>query len=80
ARRVGCPWCADFGATLHRPDARPIDRLTASYNYATSPKFRDDGRAAIAFANEMIAAPHSVTDAPAADRRARFAESGGLAL
>ncbi|EFD48959.1 transposase, partial [Mycobacterium tuberculosis T17] len=62
ARSIGCSWCVDFGAMLQRLDGLDVDRLTDIDNYATSSKFSDDERAAIAYAEAMTADPHSVTD------------------
>ncbi len=53
ARTVGCSWCVDFGAMLMRLDNLDVDRLTSIADYATSPAFDDDERAAIAYADAM---------------------------
>ena len=80
ARTVGCSWCVDFGAMLQRLDGLDIDRLKDIDNYATSPRFTDDERAAIAYADAMTADPHTVTDEQVADLRARFGEDGVIEL
>jgi AhpD family alkylhydroperoxidase len=80
ARTVGCSWCVDFGAMLQRLDGLDIDRLKEIDNYATSPHFTDDERAAIAYADAMTADPHTVTDEQVADLRARFGENGVIEL
>ncbi|CRH11717.1 IS1547 transposase [Mycobacterium tuberculosis] len=80
ARSIGCSWCVDFGAMLQRLDGLDVDRLTDIDNYATSSKFSDDERAAIAYAEAMTADPHSVTDEQVADLRARFGEAGVIEL
>jgi AhpD family alkylhydroperoxidase len=80
ARTIGCSWCVDFGAMLQRLDGLDIDRLKDIDNYATSPHFTDDERAAIAYADAITADPHTVTDEQVADLRARFGENGVIEL
>ena len=72
ARTIGCSWCVDFGSMLLRLDGLDVERLKDIENYATSPRFTDDERAAIAYADAMTTDPHTVTDAQVADLRARF--------
>src|SRR5271156_4443098 len=80
ARTIGCSWCVDFGAMLQRLDGLDIERLKDIENYATSPRFTDDERAAIAYADAMTSDPHSVTDEQVADLRTRFGENGVIEL
>jgi AhpD family alkylhydroperoxidase len=80
ARTIGCSWCVDFGSMLQRLDGLDIERLEDIDNYATSPRFTDDERAAIAYADAMTTDPHSVTDDRVADLRARFGENGVIEL
>ena len=80
ARTIGCSWCVDFGAMLQRLDGLDIERLKDIENYATSPRFTDDERAAIAYADAMTTDPHSVTDEQVADLRTRFGENGVIEL
>jgi AhpD family alkylhydroperoxidase len=80
ARTVGCSWCVDFGSMLQRLDGLDVQRLKDIENYATSPFFTDDERAAIAYADAMTTDPHSVTDQQVADLRARFGENGVIEL
>ena len=65
---------------LQRLDGLDIDRLKYIDNYATSPHFTDDERAAIGYADAMTTDPHSVTDEQVADLRARFGENGVIEL
>ncbi len=62
ARTVGCSWCVNFGSMLQRLDGLDVERLAGIENYATSPRFTDDERAAIAYADAMTTDPHTVTD------------------
>ena len=80
ARRVGCSWCVDFGAMLIRLDGLDVDRLKDIDNYATSPAYTDDERAAIAYADAMTTDPHNVTDEQVADLRSRFGDAGTMEL
>ncbi|MBV8860858.1 MAG: carboxymuconolactone decarboxylase family protein [Mycobacterium sp.] len=80
ARSIGCSWCVDFGSMLQRLDRLDIERLKDIDNYATSPTFTDDERAAIAYADAMTTDPHTVTDGQVADLRARFGDAGVIEL
>jgi alkylhydroperoxidase family enzyme len=80
ARSIGCSWCVDFGSMLQRLDGLDIERLKDIDNYATSPRFTDDERAAIAYADAMTTDPHRVTDEQVADLRTRFGDAGVIEL
>ena len=58
ARTIGCSWCVDFGAMLQRLDGLDVERLRHIDDYATSPSYSDDERAAIAYADAMTTDPH----------------------
>jgi AhpD family alkylhydroperoxidase len=80
ARQIGCAWCVDFGSMLHRLDGLDMARLKEIDDFATSPPFTDDERAAIAYANAMTSDPHTVTDEQVGDLRARFGDAGVIEL
>lgn len=80
ARTVGCSWCVDFGSMLQRLEGLDVDRLSHIDDYATSPSFSDDERAAIAYADAMTTDPHTVTDEQVADLRQRFGDDGVIEL
>ena len=80
ARTVGCSWCVDFGSMLQRLDGLDVDRLKEIDSYATSPRYTDDERAAIAYANAMTTDPHTVTDEQVEDLRTRFGDDGVIEL
>lgn len=80
ARAIGCSWCVDFGAMLQRLDGLDVARLIEIDDYATSPAFSADERAAIAYAEAMTTDPHAVTDDQVADLRARFGDAGTYEL
>ncbi len=80
ARTIGCSWCVDFGSMLQRLDGLDVDRLKDIENYATSSRFSDDERAAVAYADAMTTDPHTVTDDQVADLRARFGDAGVIEL
>lgn len=80
ARTVGCSWCVDFGSMLQRLDGLDVDRLKAIDDYATSPLFTGDERAAIAYADAMTGNPHDITDEQVADLRRRFGDAGVIEL
>ncbi|MCI4676884.1 carboxymuconolactone decarboxylase family protein [Candidatus Mycolicibacterium alkanivorans] len=80
ARTVGCSWCVDFGAMLMRLDGLDIGRLEHIDDYATSPLYTDDERAAIAYANAMTTDPHTITTEQIDDLRRRFGADGVVEL
>ncbi|OBC07431.1 transposase [Mycobacterium sp. 852013-50091_SCH5140682] len=80
ARTVGCSWCVDFGSMLMRLENLDVDRLKSIDDYATSPLYTDDERAAIAYANAMTTDAHSVTDEQIADLKKRFGDDGVIEL
>jgi AhpD family alkylhydroperoxidase len=80
ARTIGCSWCVDFGEMIQRLDGLDVERLQHIDDYATSPSYSDDERAAIAYADAMTTDPHMVTDEQVADLRARFGDAGVLEL
>jgi AhpD family alkylhydroperoxidase len=80
ARSIGCSWCVDFGSMLQRLDGLDVERLKDIENYATSPLFSDDERAAIAYADAMTTDPQTVTDGQVADLKARFGDAGVFEL
>ena len=80
ARTIGCSWCVDFGQMMQRLDGLDVERLKDIDNYATSPRFTDDERAAIAYADAMTVDPHTVTDEQVADLRGRFGDDGVIEL
>ncbi len=75
---VGCSWCVDFGTMLHRLAGLNVDQLKQIGDYATSPLYTDDERAAIAYA--MTATPPEVTDERVADLQRRFGRAGVVEL
>jgi AhpD family alkylhydroperoxidase len=80
ARTIGCSWCVDFGAMLQRLDGLDVDRLKDIDDYATSPRYTEDERAAIAYADAMTTDPHTVTDEQIADLKRRFGDDGVVEL
>ena len=63
-----------------RLDGLDVERLKDIDNYATSPAYTDDERAAIAYADAMTTDPHTVTDEQVADLRRRFGDDGVIEL
>jgi len=80
ARTVGCSWCVDFGSMLQRLDGLDTERLKAVAEYATSPLFTADERAAVAYADAMTGNPHDITDQQVEDLRGRFGDAGVIEL
>ncbi len=80
ARTVGCSWCVDFGTMLTRLEGLDIDRLRDIDDYASSPLYSKDERAAIAYADAITTDPRTVTDDQVADLRRRFGDAGVLEL
>ncbi|MGV0642784.1 carboxymuconolactone decarboxylase family protein [Mycolicibacterium sp. XJ2546] len=80
ARTVGCSWCVDFGSMLQRLDGLDVDRLRHIDDYATSPLFSEDERAAIGYADAMTTDPHTITDDQVDDLKRRFGDAGVIEL
>jgi len=80
ARTIGCSWCVDFGSMLIRLEGLDTERIKDIDNYATSPAYTDDERAAIAYANAMTTDPHTITDEQVDDLRRRFGDDGVFEL
>lgn len=80
ARAVGCSWCVDFGQMLMRLEGLDMDRLKHIDDYATSPLYSDDERAAIAYADAMTTDPHTITQEQVDDLRRRFGADGVVEL
>ncbi|MCV7347454.1 carboxymuconolactone decarboxylase family protein [Mycolicibacterium rhodesiae] len=80
ARTVGCSWCVDFGQMLMRLEGLDLERLEHIDDYATSPLYSDDERAAIAYADAMTKDPHTITDEQVHDLRRRFGADGVIEL
>lgn len=80
ARSIGCSWCVDFGSMLQRLEGLDVQRLKDIDNYATSPSYTANERAAISYADAMTTDPHSVTDEQVADLRRRFGDAGVIEL
>ncbi|KZF03307.1 transposase [Rhodococcus sp. EPR-157] len=77
---LGCSWCVDFGTMMQRLDGLDVDRLKEIGDYVTSPKYTDDERAAIAYADAMTSTPDSVSDGQVADLERRFGRAGVVEL
>jgi AhpD family alkylhydroperoxidase len=80
ARKIGCSWCVDFASMLQRLDGLDVERLTDIDDYASSPRYTEDERAAIAYADAMTGDPHTITDEQVADLRRRFGDAGVIEL
>jgi AhpD family alkylhydroperoxidase len=80
ARTIGCSWCVDFGSMLQRLEGLDVERLKDIDNYQTSPRYTDDERAAIGYADAITTDPHAVTDEQVADLRRRFGDAGVMEL
>src|SRR5574340_1414478 len=65
---------------LARLEGLHMAQLQDIADYATSPAYSDDERAAIAYADAMTTDPHTVTDEQVADLRARFGDAGVIEL
>jgi alkylhydroperoxidase family enzyme len=65
---------------LIRLEGLDVERLKSVDEYATSPLFTDDERAAIAYADAMTTDPHTITDEQVADLQRRFGDAGVIEL
>ncbi|MFC8193689.1 carboxymuconolactone decarboxylase family protein, partial [Cellulomonas sp. NPDC057328] len=71
---IGCPWCIDFGAMLALRTGISADDLLAVPEYATSTRFSDLEKRALAFADAATATPPEVTDDQVAELRAQLGD------
>lgn len=77
---IGCPWCIDFGAMLALRTRVEAADLLAVPDYATSSRFSDLEKRALAFADDATATPPRTTDAQVADLRAELGDAGVVEL
>ncbi|MFZ2178622.1 MAG: carboxymuconolactone decarboxylase family protein [Rhodococcus sp. (in: high G+C Gram-positive bacteria)] len=77
---IGCSWCVDFGTMLQRLDGLDVERLRGIGNFAESPAYNEDERAAIAYADTMTSTPTAATDEQVADLEQRFGRDGVIEL
>jgi AhpD family alkylhydroperoxidase len=77
---VGCAWCVDFGTMLAWLEGLDLDQLKEIDDYATSPVYTDDERAATADVDAMTATHPEVTDEPVTDLERRFWRAGVVEL
>ena len=55
AARNGCAWCIDFGLARAVEEGVPMEKMVAVLDYATDPRFTPAQRAALAFADDILA-------------------------
>lgn len=67
ATRIGCSWCVDFGTMLQREEGLDVERLSAIDDYPASPRFTDQERRVLAYADAMTDLPMQVTDEQVAE-------------
>jgi AhpD family alkylhydroperoxidase len=77
---LGCSWCVDFGAMLQKHEGLDVDRLVEIHDYATSDKYTELERLALAYADAMTATPVAVTDEQVAALVERLGHKGVVEL
>jgi AhpD family alkylhydroperoxidase len=80
ATTVGCSWCVDFAAMLHRQHGLDTDRLREIDAYETSPAFTRLERRVLAYADAMTGLPMSVTDDIVAELATELGHDGLVEL
>jgi len=80
AVQLGCSWCVDFGAMLQKHEGLDIDRLAEIHDYATSDKYTELEKLALAYADAMTATPVAVTDEQVAELAERLGHKGMVEL
>ncbi len=80
AVRLGCSWCVDFGTMLQKHQGLDVDRLAEVHDYATSPKYTELEKLALAYADAMTATPVAVTDEQVAELVERLGDKGVVEL
>jgi AhpD family alkylhydroperoxidase len=80
ATNVGCSWCVDFGTMAQRHQGLDVDRLAEIDSYRTNPRFSEDERLALEYADATSVRPMTVTDELVARVVERFGRDGALEL
>jgi AhpD family alkylhydroperoxidase len=80
ATRIGCSWCIDFSTMLGLRAGASPERFAELDDYATSSRYTDDERAALAYADAMVDTPLTVTDEQVADLERRLGADGLVEL
>lgn len=80
AVRLGCSWCVDFGTMLQKHEGLDTDRLVEIHDYATSSKYTELEKLALAYADAMTDTPVAVTDEQVAELVERLGHRGVVEL
>jgi alkylhydroperoxidase family enzyme len=80
AVELGCSWCVDFAEMLQKHQGLDIDRLKEIHAYATSDKYTELEKLALAYADAMTTTPVSVTDEQVAELDQRLGHKGVVEL
>lgn len=80
ATRIGCSWCVDFGAMMHRLAGLDDAQLRHIDDYRTSPRFTANERAVIDYATAMTDTPPAVTDDQVVLLRRLLGDAGVIEL
>lgn len=77
---VGCSWCVDFAAMLHRLDGLDHDRLKHIADFENSAAYTEEEREVIRYSDAVTTTPMSVTDEQVAALVARYGHDGVVEL
>jgi AhpD family alkylhydroperoxidase len=77
---LGCSWCVDFGTMLQKHEGLDTDRLVEIHDYATSARYTELEKLALAYADAMTATPVAVTDEQVAELAERLGRKGMVEL
>jgi AhpD family alkylhydroperoxidase len=80
AVQLGCSWCVDFGEMLQKHQGLDVDRLAEIHDYATSDRYTELEKLALAYADAMTATPVAVTDEQVAELAERLGHKGVVEL
>ncbi|MFD7653391.1 carboxymuconolactone decarboxylase family protein [Actinosynnema sp. NPDC059797] len=80
AVRLGCSWCVDFGTMLIKHEGLDVDRLKEVHDYATSDRYTEVEKLALAYVDAMTATPTAVTDEQVAGLERRLGRAGVVEL
>lgn len=80
ATTIGCSWCVDFGQMLTRLEGLDVEKMRHIEDFETDPRYSEDEKAAIRFADAMTATPVTVADEQVDDLRMRFGDKAVVEL
>jgi AhpD family alkylhydroperoxidase len=80
AVKLGCSWCVDFGTMLIKHEGLDVDRLREVRDHATSDRYTEVEKLALAYVDAVTDTPVRVTDGQVAELERRLGRAGVVEL